>query len=182
MIGAALDAYGGLDILVQNAGMGMKPMPMHETPEALFDKLFLVNVKSIYLGVREVVPVLKDQGKGGVIINTVSTAAIRPRPNLAIYNGTKGALVPMTKALALELAPDKIRVNGLCPVAGDTPMLDDFLGDGDRNESYKRFVATVPLGRLSLPSDVASAALYLASDEAELVTGVMLEIDGGRCI
>ena len=182
MFGAAIDAYGGLDILVQNAGMGMKPMPMHETPEELFDKLFLVNVKSIYLGVREAVPILKGQGRGGVIINTVSTAAIRPRPNLAIYNATKGALVPMTKALALELAPDKIRVNGLCPVAGDTPMLDDFLGDGDRNESYKRFVATVPLGRLSLPSDIAAAALYLASDEAELVTGVMLEIDGGRCV
>ena len=182
MIGSASDAFGGLDILIQNAGMGMKPMPMHETPEELFDKLFLVNVKSVYWGVREAVPVLKGQGRGGVIINTVSTAAIRPRPNLAIYNGTKGALVPMTKALALELAPDKIRVNGICPVAGDTAMLEDFLGDGDRNESYERFVATVPLGRLSLPSDIASAAVYLASDDAELVTGVMLEIDGGRCI
>ena len=182
MIGSGLDAFGSLDILIQNAGMGMKPMPMHETPEELFDKLFLVNVKSVYWGVREAVPVLKGQGRGGVIINIVSTAAIRPRPNLAIYNGTKGALVPMTKALALELAPDKIRVNGICPVAGDTAMLEDFLGDGDRNESYERFVATVPLGRLSLPSDIAAAAVYLASDDAELVTGVMLEIDGGRCV
>ena len=160
----------------------MSPNSLVDTPEEEFDTLFKINVKSVYLGAVHSVPIFRRQGNGGVIINTISTAAIRPRPGLTAYNSTKGALVTMTKGLSLELAPDKIRVNGLCPVAGDTAMLDDFLGDGPKEESYARFVSTVPLGRLSTPRDMANAALYLASDEADFITGVMLEVDGGRCV
>lgn len=182
MIDATTEAFGGLDILVQNAAIGMAPTPVVDTDEAFFDRLFRINVRSVFLGAKYVVPVMRAQGRGGAIINTVSTAAIRPRPNLGAYNATKGALVPLTKSLALELAPDKIRVNGLCPVAGDTPMLGDFLGAGDREQSYRKFVSTVPLGRLSTPEDIAGAALFLASEDAALITGIMLEIDGGRCV
>ncbi len=124
----------------------------------------------------------KKQGKGGVILNTVSTAALRPRAGLTVYNSTKGALIPMTKALALEVSEFKIRVNGICPVAGETPMLKDFLGSFNPEENHKKFISTVPLGRLAEPRDVANAALYLCSDEADFITGVMLEIDGGRTI
>jgi 3-oxoacyl-[acyl-carrier protein] reductase len=127
------------------------------------------------------VPVLRAQGTGGCIINTASTAGIRPRPGLVWYNGSKGAVITLTKGMAAELGPDKIRVNALCPVAGDTPLLPSFLG-GSTEAHRQRFVATVPLGRLSTPKDVANAALYLASDEAEFITGVALEVDGGRCI
>lgn len=182
MIFTTLKSFSKIDILVQNAALGMKPQSLVDTSEELFDKLFTTNVKSVYLGARAVIPILKQQGKGGVILNTISTAALRPRPGLTIYNSTKGALIPMTKALALEVADSKIRVNGLCPVAGETPMLKDFLGDADPNENHKKFISTVPLGRLAEPVDVANAALYLCSDEAEFITGVMLEIDGGRSI
>ena len=182
LISKTLNAFSKIDILVQNAAIGMKPQTLLETSEDLFDKLFAVNVKSVYLGAKAIIPVFKKQGKGGVILNTISTAALRPRPGLTVYNSTKGALIPMTKALALELASEKIRVNGLCPVAGETPMLKDFLGDSDPTENHKKFISTVPLGRLAEPDDVANAALYLSSDEAEFITGVMLEIDGGRSI
>ena len=182
MLESAVKSYGKLDIFIQNAAIGMSPNSLVDTPEEEFDTLFKINVKSVYLGAVHSVPIFRRQGNGGVIINTISTAAIRPRPGLTAYNSTKGALVTMTKGLSLELAPDKIRVNGLCPVAGDTAMLDDFLGDGPREESYARFVSTVPLGRLSTPRDMANAALYLASDEADFITGVMLEVDGGRCV
>ena len=148
----------------------------------LFDKLFKVNVKSIYLGAKNIIPQFIKQKTGGNIVNIVSTAAIRPRPGLALYNATKGALVPMTKALALEVAEHQIRVNGVCPVAGETPMLKDFLGDDDPATSYKKFIATVPLGRLAEPNDVANACLFLSSEEANFITGVMLEVDGGRTI
>ena len=182
MIEATVEKFGGLDVLVQNAAIGMKPMPLIDTPEDFFDELFRINVRSVYLGARHAVPVMRAQGRGGSIINTVSTAAIRPRPYLAAYNATKGALVPMSKALALELAEDRIRVNGICPVAGETPMLKEFMGDTDQNAAHARFVASVPLGRLALPRDVAAVATFLASDEAEFITGVMIEVDGGRCI
>ena len=182
MIGRSCEAFGKLDILVQNAAIGMRPTPLIETSEEEFDTLFNINVKSVYLGAVHSVPVFRKQKSPGVIINTVSTAAIRPRPGLTAYNATKGSLVTMTKGLSLELAPDNIRVNGLCPVAGDTAMLDGFLGDGPKDESYSKFVSTVPLGRLCKPRDMANAALYLASDEADFITGVMLEVDGGRCV
>ena len=182
MIDRSCEAFGKLDILIQNAASGMRPTPLVETSEEDFDTLFNVNVKSVYLGAVHSVPIFRKQKSAGVIINTVSTAAIRPRPGLTAYNATKGSLVTMTKGLSLELAPDNIRVNGLCPVAGDTAMLDGFLGDGPKEESYSRFVSTVPLGRLCKPRDMANAALYLASDEADFITGVMLEVDGGRCV
>tara|TARA_B100000686_G_scaffold93040_2_gene99452 strand:+ start:927 stop:1688 length:762 start_codon:yes stop_codon:yes gene_type:complete len=182
MMDRATEAFGKLDILIQNAAIGMKAKPLVETSEDEFDSLFKINVRSVYLGAIHVFPIFKKQGLGGVIINTVSTAALRPRPGLTAYNATKGALVTMTKGMSLEFAPEKIRVNGLCPVAGDTAMLDGFLGDGSKEEAYDRFVSTVPLGRLCKPRDMANAALYLCSDEADFITGVMLEVDGGRCV
>ena len=182
MIEKTVKHFSEVNILVQNAAIGMKPQPLLDTSEELFDRLFAVNVKSVYLGAKAVIPVFKSQGTGGVILNTVSTAALRPRPGLTIYNSTKGALIPMTKALALEVAEYGIRVNGICPVAGETPMLKDFLGSANPEENHKKFISTVPLGRLAEPEDVANASLYLCSEEANFITGVMLEIDGGRSI
>jgi 3-oxoacyl-[acyl-carrier protein] reductase len=180
LIGATVERYGRLDILVNNAGVTHKNGSMLEVGEAEFDRVFAVNVKAIYLAARHAVPVLRRQG-GGVIINTASTAGLRPRPGLVWYNGSKGAAIIITKAMAVELAPDKIRVNALCPVAGETPLLATFMG-GDTPENRKRFLASIPLGRFSTPRDIANAALYLASDEAEFITGVALEVDGGRCV
>ena len=182
MIEETVKHFSEVNILVQNAAIGMKPQSLLDTSEELFDRLFAVNVKSVYLGAKAVIPVFKNQGTGGVILNTVSTAALRPRPGLTVYNSTKGALIPMTKALALEVAEYGIRVNGICPVAGETPMLKDFLGSANPEENHKKFISTVPLGRLAEPEDVANASLYLCSEEANFITGVMLEIDGGRSI
>ena len=154
--------------------------PCSRSNEATFDRIFAVNVKSIYLAAIHAVPALERRG-GGAIINTASTAGLRPRPGLVWYNGSKGAVISLTKAMAIELAAKKIRVNALCPVAGDTPMLGDFMG-GDTPENRARFIASIPLGRLSTPADLANAALYLASDEGAFITGVALEVDGGRCI
>ena len=177
MVGHATGTYGRLDIMVNNAGMPQINSPMLETDEATFDKIFAVNVKSIYLSAVHAVPVMRKQG-GGVFLNTASTAGLRPRPGLTWYNASKGAAITLTKSMAVELAPEQIRVNALCPVAGDTPMLDAFLGEN----KYEAFVATVPIGRLSTPLDIANAALYLCSDEAAFITGVCMEVDGGRCI
>jgi 3-oxoacyl-[acyl-carrier protein] reductase len=181
MIAAAVEACGGLDIAVLNAAIGMSPMPLVDTPDEFFDRIFRINVRSVFLGAKHAVPALRERG-GGSIIVTVSTAALRPRPWLAVYNATKGALVPLCKALALEVAGDNIRVNGICPVAGETAMLKEFIGDADPVAARAAFVATVPLGRLSRPADVAAAALFFADDESGFVTGTMLEVDGGRCI
>ncbi len=181
MIQASLDNYGSFDVLVANAAIGMNPTPLAETDDDFFDRIFRINVRSVFLGAKHAVPVMRRRG-GGSIIVTVSTAALRPRPNLAAYNATKGALVPLCKALALEVAGDKIRVNGLCPVAGETAMLPDFLGDADPTEGRKAFIATVPMGRLSTPEDIATAALFFADEDSAFITGTMLEIDGGRCI
>ena len=180
MVKSAVDAHGRLDIMVNNAGMTHRNQPMLDVPEELYDKIFDVNVKAIYLAALEVVPLFRKQG-GGNIINTASTAGLRPRPGLTWYNASKGAVITMTKSMAVELAPDKIRVNALCPVAGETAMLHEFMG-GDTPENRAKFKASIPLGRLSVPEDIANAALYLASDEASLITGVAFEIDGGRCI
>ncbi len=182
MIKETILKFSKVDILVQNAAIGMKPQMLIDSSEELFDNLFKINVKSIFLGAKNIVPQFIKQKEGGNIVNIVSTAAIRPRPGLALYNATKGALVPMTKALALEVAEYKIRVNGICPVAGETPMLKDFLGEEDPNTAYEKFKLTVPLGRLAEPNDVANACLFLSSDEANFITGVMLEVDGGRTI
>jgi 3-oxoacyl-[acyl-carrier protein] reductase len=180
LVQRCLDRFGRLDIMVNNAGITHVNGPLLGIDEALFDRIFAVNVKSIYLAAMHVVPVMRRQG-GGVFINTASTAGLRPRPGLVWYNGSKGAVISLTKSLAIELAPDRIRVNALCPVAGETPLLPSFMG-GDTDEHRARFRASVPLGRLSTPRDIANAALYLASDEAEFITGVALEVDGGRCI
>ncbi|MBF96668.1 MAG: 4-formylbenzenesulfonate dehydrogenase TsaC1/TsaC2 [Alphaproteobacteria bacterium MarineAlpha9_Bin4] len=182
MIKEVISRFSKVDILIQNAAIGMKPRPLVESSEDLFDKLFDTNVKSIYLGAKNIIPQFISQNIGGCIVNVVSTAAIRPRPGLTLYNATKGALIPLTKALALEVAEHKIRVNGICPVAGETPMLKDFLGDDDPDNAYKKFKSTVPLGRLAEPKDVANACLFLSSEEASFITGVMLEVDGGRTI
>ena len=181
MVEACLARFGRLDIMVNNAGITHRNMPMLEVPEAMVDKILAVNVKAIWLAARHVVPVLRRQGSGGVIINTASTAGLRPRAGLTVYNASKGAAITMTKSMALELAADKVRVNALCPVAGETPLLPSFMGT-DSPEIRAKFKATIPLGRLSTPRDIANAALYLASDEAEFITGVALEVDGGRCI
>lgn len=181
MIAAAEDAFGGLDILVNNAGMPQRRMPMLDVPEDVFDRIFAVNVKSIYLGALHGVPALRRRG-GGVIINTASTAAISPRPGLTWYNGSKGAVVTLTKSMAVELAPDGIRVNAVNPVIGETAMAVEFMGGEDTPEIREQFIATIPLGRMSTPRDVANAVLYLASDEAAFITGVCLEVDGGRCV
>lgn len=170
---------GTPDILVNNAGTTHKNKPILEVDEADFDLVFRVNVKSIFLFVRTVAPLMRDKG-GGVILNVGSTAGIRPRPGLTWYNASKGAVNLGSKSLAIELAPWKIRVNALCPVAGDTPLLEALMGVPDTPENRAKYIASIPLGRLSRPSDVASAALYLASDEAEFITGVEFPIDGGR--
>ena len=180
MVAAATGAFGRLDILVNNAGVSHWNQKLTEVSEADFDRVYAVNVKALYWAARHAVPVMAAQG-GGSIVNTASTAGLRPRPGLCWYNGSKGACILITKSMAVELAPMKIRVNALCPVAGETPLLAHFMG-GDTPENRARFVATVPLGRLSTPADVARAALWLASDDAEFITGVALEVDGGRCI
>jgi 3-oxoacyl-[acyl-carrier protein] reductase len=177
---ATLDRFGRIDIMVNNAGTTHKNGPMLDVPEEMFDRVFAVNVKSIYLSALHMVPPMRRQG-GGVIVNTASTAGLRARGGLTWYCASKGAAVMATKSMAHELAADKIRVNALCPVAGETPLLPMFMG-GDTPELRAKFLASIPLGRFATPGDVANAALYLASDEAAFITGVALEVDGGRCI
>ena len=179
MVAAASDAFGGLDILVNNAGVSHDNKPLLEIDEADFDRVFRVNVKAIFHALRHAVPLLAARD-GGSVINTASTAALRPRPGLTWYNASKGAVVTASKSLAGELAPQNIRVNALCPVLGDTPLAGTFMG-GDTPEKRARFIATIPLGRMSTAADMAGAAVYLASDEASFITGTALEIDGGRC-
>ena len=173
--------FGAPHILVNNAGVTHKNRPLMEVDEATFDHMFRVNVKSIFNFVRSTAPVMRDNG-GGVILNVGSTAGIRPRPGLTWYNATKGAVNLASKSLAVELAPWKIRVNAICPVIGETGLLEAFMGMPDTPENRAKFLATIPLGRMSRPSDIANAALYLASDEAEFITGVELPVDGGRTV
>jgi 3-oxoacyl-[acyl-carrier protein] reductase len=181
IVAATLSNYGSINIVVNNAGMPQRNQPLLDVDEETFDQIFNVNVKSIFHSAKHTVPALREAG-GGSIINTASTAALRPRPGLTWYNGSKGAVVTFTKSMAVELAPDNIRVNALCPVAGDTPMLSEFLGGEVTNEMYAQFVSTVPLGRLSTPADIAKAALFFASSDADFITGVCMEVDGGRCV
>jgi 3-oxoacyl-[acyl-carrier protein] reductase len=174
-------AHGRLDIVVNNAGWTHRNRPMLEVSEAEFDKVYAVNVKSIYHMTHAVVPLMRRQG-GGCIINIGSTAGIRPRPGLTWYNGSKGAVNLMSRSMAVELAPDRIRVNCIAPVIGETALLESFMGLPDTPENRAKFIATIPLGRMSRPRDVANACLYLASDEADFITGVVLEVDGGRTV
>ncbi len=178
---AAQERFGGLDIWVNNAGITHRAAPVETIDEATFDRIYAVNVKALYYSARHVVPVFKRAGKG-VFLNIASTAGVRPRPNLVWYNGTKGAAITITKSMAVELAPSKIRVNAINPVAGETPLLAEFMGGVDTPEMRAKFTASVPLGRLSKPADIANAALYLCSDEADFITGVCMEVDGGRCV
>ena len=180
MVSETVQAFGGVDIMVNNAGYTHKNQPMLDVSEAEFDRIFDVNVKAIFLAAKAVVPELVKRG-GGSIITTASTAGVRPRPGLVWYNSSKGAAITMSKAMAIELAPQKIRVNAINPVAGDTPMLADFMGE-DTPEIRERFISTIPLGRFSQPSDIANAALFLADPASEFLTGLTIEVDGGRCI
>jgi 3-oxoacyl-[acyl-carrier protein] reductase len=173
--------FGTPHILVNNAGTTDRNQPLLDVDEATFDRMFDVNVKSIFFYVRAVAPVMRDAG-GGVILNVGSTAGLRPRPGLTWYNASKGAVNLMSKSLAVELAPWKIRVNALCPVMGVTGLLETFMGAPDTPENRARFIATIPLGRLCEPIDMANATLWLASDEAAFITGVELPVDGGRCV
>jgi 3-oxoacyl-[acyl-carrier protein] reductase len=177
---AAASQLGGLDIVCNNAGIPQAATALDATDMVTFDRLFAINVRGVFLGCRAAMPLLRARG-GGAILNPASTAAIRPRPGLAAYNATKAAVMSLTRTLALEAAPDRIRVNCVCPVAGDTPMLAGFFAPGrDPDEARAAYVATIPLGRLSTPADVAAAAVFLCSDEAAMVTGAALEVDGGR--
>ena len=175
-----VEADERIDVYVNNAGITHRNAPMLEVSEEWFDRIFAVNVKALYLSALELVPVFRAQG-GGAIVNIASTAGIRPRPGLTVYNASKGAAIVFSKSMAVEFAPDNIRVNAVCPVAGETPLLAEFMG-GDTPELRARFTASVPLGRLSQPRDIANAVAFLASDEASFITGVALEVDGGRCV
>uniref|UniRef100_A0A9E8CQI6 Glucose 1-dehydrogenase n=1 Tax=Bosea sp. NBC_00436 TaxID=2969620 RepID=A0A9E8CQI6_9HYPH len=175
-----LAKVGRLDIVVNNAGTTHRNKPMIEVTEEEFDRIFAVNVKSIYLMARATVPHFRQHG-GGVILNIGSTAGVRPRPGLTWYNGSKGAANLISQSMAVELAPDKIRVNAIAPVAGETPLLATFMGE-DTPERRAQFTASIPWGRFSTPQDIANAALFLCSDEADMVTGSVLAVDGGRCV
>ncbi|HQU67968.1 MAG TPA: glucose 1-dehydrogenase [Albidovulum sp.] len=179
-VAAMAGAAGPVDILVNNAGITHLPALMEEVGEADFDRVFAVNCKSVYLTARAFVPAMKARGRGA-ILNVASTAGLSPRPRLNWYNASKGWMITATKAMAVELAPFGVRVNAICPVAGETPLLKSFMGE-DTPEMRAKFLATIPLGRFSTPEDMANAACFLCSDEASMVTGVALEVDGGRCI
>ena len=180
LVKAAVKEFGTLDIVVNNAGISHSRQPMLDVDEAMYDRISAVNVKSIFLSAKHCVPGFRRQGHG-VICNIASTAGVRPRPGLTWYNGSKSAVIGLTRAMAIELAPDHIRVNAINPVAGETPLLATFMG-GDTPEKRAEFVKSIPLGRLSTARDIAEAALYLCSDRASLVTGLCMEVDGGRCI
>jgi 3-oxoacyl-[acyl-carrier protein] reductase len=180
LVSAALVAFGRVDIVVNNAGVSHKNQPMLDVDELEFDRVYATNVKSIYLSARHCVPLMRAQG-GGVFVQIASTAGVRPRPGLTWYNGSKGAVILTSKSMAVELAKDNIRVNCINPVAGETPLLATFMGE-DTPEKRALFKASIPMGRLSTPKDIANAALFLASDEADFITGACLEVDGGRCV
>lgn len=177
---AAHNALGSLDILVNNAGITHLPKPMEEVEEEEFDRVLAVNAKSVYLTARAFVPGMKAAGTGA-ILNVASTAGLSPRPNLNWYNASKGWMITATKTMAVELAPHGVRVNAICPVAGETPLLSSFMGE-DTPEIRAKFLSTIPIGRFSTPEDMGNAACFLCSEEAGMVTGVAMEVDGGRCI
>lgn len=181
MIAAAVDKFGGLDVLVNNAGVAHRGMMLADLPEEEYDRVFDTNTKGVYLGVKYAVPALRERG-GGTIVNTASIGAVSPRPMLTAYNATKGAVITMTRGLAVELASFKIRVNAVNPVAADTAFMRGVYGSEMSDRAREALIANIPLGRLTEPRDVAAAVLFLASDEAEFLTGVCLDVDGGRSI
>jgi len=176
----AIAQMGHVDILVNNAGITHLPQAMEDVDEAEFDRVFAVNAKSVFLMAKRFVPHMKQRGQG-VILNVASTAGVSPRPRLTWYNSSKGWMITATKSMAVELASAGIRVNAINPVAGETPLLKSFMGE-DTPEVRQKFLSTIPLGRFSTAEDMAGAACYLCSDEASMVTGVAMEVDGGRCI
>lgn len=180
MAEAAMDAFGHIDILVNNAGVTHLPAPLETVTEADFDRVMSVNCKSVFLTGRTIVPLMKER-QSGAILNVASTAGVSPRPRLNWYNASKGWMITATRAMAVELAPQGIRVNAINPVAGETPLLKSFMGE-DTPEVRAKFLSTIPIGRFSTPEDMGNAACYLCSDEASMVTGVAMEVDGGRCI
>ena len=181
LVAATLQRFGGLHIVVNNAGWTHRNQPLLDVDEATFDKVYAVNVKSIFHMVHAVVPHLRAQRRG-VILNVGSTAGMRPRPGLTWYNSSKGAVNLMSKSLAVELGADNIRVNAICPVMGETGLLEAFMGVPDTPENRKKFIATIPLGRLSTPWDIARAAVFLASDDAAFISGVEFPVDGARTV
>jgi 3-oxoacyl-[acyl-carrier protein] reductase len=181
LVDATLKQFGKLDVMVNNAGISHANQPMLQVPEAEFDRIFQVNVKSLYHSAFSCVPVFRRQGHG-CFINIGSTAAVRPRPGLTWYNGSKGAVTLITKSMAVELAPDNIRANAINPAIADTPLLTTFMGTPDNAQNRAKFIASIPLGRLGRASDVANAAVFFADPASEFVTGVCMEVDGGRCI
>ncbi|MGI9394214.1 MAG: glucose 1-dehydrogenase [Boseongicola sp.] len=180
MVEEAEAQLGEVDILVNNAGISHVPAPLEEVSEDDFDRVFAVNAKSVFLTARELVPKMKERRRG-VILNVASTAGVSPRPRLNWYNASKGWMITATRTMAVELAPFGVRVNAINPVAGDTPLLATFMGE-DTPEMRAKFLSTIPIGRFSTPEDIAAASVYLCADEASMVTGVALEVDGGRCI
>jgi len=181
LVDSALKDHGRLDIVVNNAGTTHRNRPMLEVDEAEFDRIYAVNVKSLFLTARHAVPHFRSAG-GGCFVTIASTAGVRPRPGLTWYNGSKGAAIVTSRSMAAELGPDKIRVNVINPVIGETGLREMFLGVPDTPENRRKFVATIPMGRMSKPLDIANAAVFLASDEAAFITGTCLEVDGGRCV
>ncbi len=181
LVKTALDRFERIDVMINNAGMSHPNGPMLDVTEEFFDRLCAVNVKSIYLSAVHLVPVFRRQ-QSGSFINIGSTAAVRPRPGFTWYNGSKGAVLLLTKSMAVELAPDKIRVNAINPAIAETPLLTTFMGRSDTPENRKSFLNIIPLGRLCQPADVANAAVFLSDPASNFVTGVCLEVDGGRCI
>jgi 3-oxoacyl-[acyl-carrier protein] reductase len=180
MADEVLGRFGHLDILVNNAGITHLPTPLEDVSEEDFDRVFAVNMKSVYLTARTLVPHMKSRS-AGAILNVASTAGLSPRPNLNWYNASKGWMITATKTMAVELAPSGVRVNAICPVAGETPLLKSFMGE-DTPEIRAKFLSTIPLGRFSTPEDMANSTCFLCSDEASMITGAALEVDGGRCI
>lgn len=180
MVQQTIDLHGAIDILVNNAGIGHVPQPLDTLPEHDFDRIFNVNAKSVYNTARHIVPHMKVAGSGA-ILNVASTGGVSPRPNLTWYNASKGWMITATKGMAVELAPFGIRVNAINPVAGETPLLKTFMGE-DTPEIRAKFLSTIPIGRFSTPEDMGNAACFLCSEEASMVTGVAMEVDGGRCI
>ncbi len=180
MVDNCVSRFGSVDILVNNAGIGHIPQPLDQLSESDFDRIFAVNAKSVYHTAHHIVPIMKKAGSGA-ILNVASTGGVSPRPNLTWYNASKGWMITATKAMSVELAPFGIRVNAINPVAGETPLLSTFMGE-DTPEIREKFLSTIPIGRFSTPEDMGNAACFLCSDEASMVTGVAMEVDGGRCI
>jgi 3-oxoacyl-[acyl-carrier protein] reductase len=181
LVDKAVSEFGGIDIVVNNAGTTHRNKPILEVTEEEFDRIYAVNVKSIFWMTRAAVPAMRRQGRGGSVINISSTAGIRPRPGLTWYNSTKGAVNTATLAMAQEFAKDNIRVNAVCPVMSATALLEEFMGGPDTPETRAKFTATIPLGRMSTPADIANACVWLAEDSSSFITGVLLPVDGGRC-